>query len=153
IMVRSESFEVRMQAVYLVGRLGAHAAGSAPILKWLARDRREQEALRDPAIASIGAGLGSRCAPFLFGLLANWRSELSSLSGRAAYTMLRSVSPDVLRDFREVLSVTSSAFVDGHRGNAHEWEKEQMLSLLVRIAEVEPVLAGRVRHVMNVLTD
>jgi hypothetical protein len=153
VMVRSPSFEVRLQAAFLIGRFGAHAAGSAGILKWLARDRREDERLRDQAIASAGSVLGNRSAPFLFDILAGWRHEPAGLIGRAAYAMVRSVSNDVLKEFGEALIITSSAFLDAHRGDRQDWEKDQLLTLMERVATVEPILGGWVRQLFAQIID
>lgn len=153
IMVRSSSFETRLQAAYLAGRLAGHAAGSAPVLKWIARDRGQDESLRDQAVASIGSVLGNRSGPFLFDVLAGWRKESPALVARAAYTLIRSVSARMLKEFAEPLIIISSAFLDGCRGEGQEWEKEQILNLLCRIGEVDWILAGRVRQILTQFVD
>jgi hypothetical protein len=89
----------------------------------------------------------------MFDILTGWRDENPALIGRAAYTMIRSISAEMMREFAEPLIITSCAFLDGHRGDEQGWEKEQILNLLGRIGEVDSILTGRVRQVLTQFID
>lgn len=154
VLDRPGSYEPRLQAAYLLGKLGTHAQPSVELLVRCITDRKEDERVRDQSISSLVLIDPPHAADTLTQVVKSWRNQPKSSAGRAMFELANDRMPIATYQVHaRDLAKQAREFLSENRGNKLDWEKDQAVDLLVKVGSSVPAERAATRAALRAIAE